>query len=417
MAVSSEPITRAAVAARDRRDTLAPLRDGFLLPPGLRYFDGNSLGPLQRTSHDRVRETLSRQWGEDLIGSWNQHRWIDLPQQVGAKIARLIGAGPDEVVIADSTSVNLFKLLAAALDLSPGRSVIVSEKSHFPTDLYIAEGLAALRRPPPRLRLVDRREVAAAIDRHVAVVSLSQVDFKTGELADLGELTRAAHRHGALILWDLSHSAGAMEIDLTAAGADLAVGCTYKHLNGGPGAPAYLYVARRHHERASSPLRGWLGHRDPFAFEATYRPAAGIGRFQCGTPPILSLAALDAALDVFDRVDLAQLRRKAMDLGELFLALVRQLCPGLGLTIACPRDARRRGSHIALRHEAGYPIIQALIERRVVGDFRAPDILRFGICPLYQRFTDVWDAVAALAEVLADRSWDRRRFNHRHPVT
>lgn len=411
------PLTYETAAHRDRQDPLAHLRDGFLLPPGLRYFDGNSLGPLQRASRERVREVLERQWGHDLIESWNLHGWIDWPRRVGGKIARLIGAAPEEVVITDSTSVDLFKLLAAALSLAPERSVILSEPSQFPTDLYMAQGLANFAGTGASLRLAQRREWLAALDSDVAVVCLSHVDFKTGELAELAELTRVAHDRGALVLWDLSHSAGALEIDLNAAGVDLAVGCTYKFLNGGPGAPAYLYVARRHQEHARSPLWGWLGHAEPFAFETCYRPAPGIDRFQCGTPPILSLAALDAALDVFARTDLAALRRKSVELGDLFLELVAERCSGLGLSVACPLDGRLRGSQVALRHAAGYPIIQALIERRVIGDFRAPDVLRFGICPLYQRFTDVWDAVEALREVLVSRAWDQPRFSRRGAVT
>ena len=319
-------------------------------------------------------------------------------------------------MIADSTSVNLFKLLSAALDLRPSRSVIVSESSQFPTDLYMAQGLAAMRQGPSRLRLVEPRDLVSAIDSDVAVVCLSHVDFKSGERRDMAEVTRAAHRQGALVLWDLSHSAGAMEIDLEGCGVDLAVGCTYKFLGGGPGAPAYLFVARRHQGEARSPLWGWFGHRDPFAFETDYQPGAGIDRFQCGTPPILSLAALDGALDVFDRVDLGAVRRKSLALGDLFLDLVRQECVGLGLVSACP-EGERRGSHVALRHEAGYKIIQALIERGVIGDFRAPDVLRFGLGPFYLRFVDVWHAVAALREVLESRAWDDPRFDRQGAVT
>ncbi|MEM7350454.1 MAG: kynureninase [Acidobacteriota bacterium] len=410
-------VTREKVVQRDREDPLAALREHFDLPPDLRYFDGNSLGPLQPASRERVHDTVARQWGQDLIQSWNQHAWIDLPRKVGGKIARLIGAEPSEVVVADSTSVNLFKLLAAALALNPGRTVILSEASQFPTDLYMAQGLATMAAAKPSLRLVERRELLSAIDRDVAVLSLSHVDFKTGELADLSAITAAAHERGALVLWDLSHSAGAMEIELDGAGVDLAVGCTYKFLNGGPGAPAYVYVARRHHEQARSPLWGWFGHRTPFAFDTDYQPAAGIDRFQCGTPPVLSLAALDSALDVFEGMDLGALRLKSTALGDLFLELVEQRCQDQGLEIACPTDSRRRGSQVALRHPAGYPIMQALIERRVVGDFRTPDILRFGLCPLYQRYLDVWDAVETLRQILAERSWDKERFHHRSAVT
>ncbi len=410
-----ETITRAAVAELDREDPLAPLRHWFELPPGVRYFDGNSLGPVSRSGRRRAVEVLEKQWGGDLIRSWNLHGWVDLPRRLGARIARLIGAEPDEVVVADSTSVNLFKLLAAALELKSGRRVIVSESSQFPTDLYMAQGLET--HSGARLRLAKPGELLSAIDAEVAVVCLSHVDFKTGELRDLAGLTRAAHRRGALILWDLSHSAGAMEIDLDADGVDLAVGCTYKFLNGGPGAPAYLFVARRHQARARSPLQGWFGHRDPFAFDAVYRPAEGIDRFQCGTPPILALAALDGALDVFEGVDLGAVRRKSLRLGELFLDLVRQECAGLGIEPAGPAESERRGSHVALRHGEGFRVVQALAERGVVGDFRAPDVMRFGLAPLYLRFVDVWHAVQALREVLENRSWDDARFERRDVVT
>ena len=404
-----ETFTRDAIAELDRRDPLASRRQLFELPPGLLYFDGNSLGPLTRKSRRRVREVVDRQWGRDLIGSWNVHGWIDLPRRAGAKIARLIGAGDDEVVVADSTSVNLMKLLAAALDLRPGRPVILTEASNFPTDLYIAQGLAELVGDRARVRRVEPGALVAAIDREVAVVSLSHVGFKSGELRDMGSITRAAHAAGALALWDLAHSAGALEVDLGGCGADLAVGCGYKFLNGGPGAPAFAYVARRHQGSARSPLPGWLGHRAPFAFEPDYRPAAGIDRFRCGTPPILSLAALDAALDAFDGVDLAAVRDKSAALGDLFLALVERECAGLGLEVVCPRDAGRRGSQVTFRHEEGYAVVQALIDRGMVGDFRPPDVLRFGLAPLYQRYADVWDGVALLRQVLARRAWDDPR--------
>lgn len=416
MTMSRATITLEDVEALDCDDPLASVRRGFILPPGVRYFDGNSLGPLLESSRERLSAALEQEWGQDLIRSWNVHGWIDLPRRLGGRIAGLIGAAPDEVVIADSTSVNLFKLLSAALDLRPSRPVIVSESSQFPTDLYMAQGLAGLRRDPTRLRLVDPPDLVSAIDRETAVVCLSHVDFKSGERRDMAAVTRAAHRQDALVLWDLSHSAGAMEIDLAGCGVDLAVGCTYKFLNGGPGAPAYLFVARRHQSRARSPLWGWFGHRDPFAFETDYRPASGVDRFQCGTPPILSLAALDGALDVFDQVDLAAVRRKSLRLGDLFLDLVRQECAGLGVTSACP-EGDRRGSHVALRHDEGYKVMQALIERGILGDFRAPDVLRFGLAPLYLRFIDVWHAVAALREVLESRSWDHPRFERRSTVT
>lgn len=416
MLANLQPLTRDDAAALDRKDPLAPLRQRFVLPSGILYFDGNSLGPPLTSTRDRILEAVDRQWGRDLIGSWNRHGWIDLPRRLGARIARLIGAGDDEVLLADSTSVNLFKLLAAAVELTPGRSVILTESSQFPTDLYMAQGLAALS-SEIEVRQVAHDQLRQSIRRDVAVVYLSHVDFKTGERYDMAEVTRLAHEHGALVLWDLSHSAGAMEIDLAGCQADLAVGCSYKYLNGGPGAPAYVFVAERHQAAARSPLWGWLGHRDPFAFSDTYRPAPGIDRFQCGTPPILSLVALDAALDVFDEVDLAQVRRKSVALGDLFLDLVAQEYGDFDLSVACPTDAERRGSQVCLRHDDGYPIVQALIERGMVGDFRAPDVLRFGLTPLYLRYADVWDGISILRDVLRDRAWDHPRFERQATVT
>ncbi len=422
MASPSPVLTREAVSALDRDDPLARYRDLFHLPAGLLYFDGNSLGPLVRSSRRRLHEVMDRQWGDDLIRSWEHHGWIDLPGGVGSKIARLIGAADDEVVVTDSTSVNLFKLLAVALKLRPDRRVILSETSQFPTDLYMARGVAELFGKEYQVRLVDGEDSGPiwgreVLDHEVAVVCLSHVRFKTGALLDMAAITRAAHDAGALVLWDLSHSAGALEIDLGACGVDLAVGCGYKFLNGGPGAPAFLYVAHRLQDDARSPLPGWLGHAQPFDFDLEYRPAPGIDRFRCGTPPILSLAALDAAMDLFADVDLAEVRRKSMALGDLFLDLVRRECAEAGLARACPDDAGRRGSQVSLRYEEGYAVVQALIERGVVADFRTPDVLRFGLAPLYLRYTDIWDAVEILREVLETRAWDEPRFRQRGVVT
>ena len=427
-------IDRAACIDRDRRDPLGALRDRFDLPDGLVYLDGNSLGPLPRSVRERLRDVVERQWGRDLIRSWNLHGWIDLPLRVGEKIAPLVGAAPGEVAVADSTSVNLFKLLAGASELRPDRPVIVSERDNFPTDLYIADGLGRLRARgdrqdgADRLRTVERGDVAGLDEvlessgGEVAVVMLTHVDYRTGELHDMAAVTERVHAAGALMLWDLSHSTGALDVDLREAGADLAVGCGYKYLNGGPGAPAFLYVARRHQQAIRSPLQGWLGHAEPFAFSPDYRPADGVARFLCGTPPILGLAALDAALDLFAEVDLAALRAKSLALGQLFLELVEQECAAWlgeeeGLAIACPRDGARRGSQVSLRHPEGYAIVQALIGRGVIGDFRAPDVLRFGLAPLYLRFVDVWDAVAHLREVLAGEEWRRPENRRRSAVT
>ena len=414
-------ISRADLESLDRADPLARFRGELELPEGIVYLDGNSLGPLPRRARERVREVVEAEWGRDLIRSWNLHGWIDLPRRVGDRIAPLIGAEPGEVIAADSTSIDLFKLAAAALEVRAG--AVLSERCNFPTDLYMLQGLARLLDAPgaraPELRYLDSRDELAPALRAggVALVVLTHVDYRSGELWDLAEATRLVHEAGALALWDLSHSAGAVPVDLGGAGADLAVGCGYKYLNGGPGAPAFLYVARRWQEALRSPLQGWLGHAAPFAFEPEYRPAPGIERFQCGTPPVLSLAALDAALELFEGVDLAGLRAKSMALGDQFLELVDQECAGLGLEVACPRDAERRGSQVSLRHPEGYAIVQALIARGVIGDFRAPDVLRFGLAPLYLRFVDLWEAVRHLRAVLETGEWDRPEHRRRAAVT
>ena len=410
-------LSREACAALDATDPLAALREEFALPPGVVYLDGNSLGALPRATPARLAELIEREWGHDLVTSWNRHGWIDLPRRVGDKIARLIGAGPGEVVVTDSTSVNLFKLLAAALRLSPGRSVILSERENFPTDLYIAEGLIGLVGGQHRLRLVDGDAVADAVDADTAVVMLTHVNYRSGAMHDLAAITAAARMKGALMLWDLAHSAGAVPVDLTAAGADFAVGCGYKYLNGGPGAPAFLWVAPRHQEGFRQPLSGWLGHAEPFAFAPDYRPAPGIGRYVCGTPPVLSLAALEAGVDLLLAAEPAGLREKSLRLTETFIAAVEQQAPGLALSLLTPRLPERRGSQVSFRHAAAWPVMQALIARGVIGDFRAPDILRFGFAPLYTRFVDAWDAAAALADILKTGAWDQPDFHRRAAVT
>ena len=406
---------RAAWQRLDTADPLGGFRARFALPEGVIYLDGNSLGALPRATPDRIAALLREAWGRDLITSWNKHGWIDLPTRVGDKIARLIGAAPGEVAVADSTSVNLFKLLSGALDLVPGRRVVLSDRGNFPTDLYIAEGVVG-RRSGFTLELVDEAHVADAIDASTAVVMLTHVNYRSGRMHDLAALTAAAHRAGALMLWDLSHSAGAMSIDLAAAGADFAVGCGYKYLNGGPGAPAFLFIAARHQARIRPPLSGWMGHEAPFAFDLDYRPAAGIARNLCGTPPILSLAALEVGVDLMLEADLAALRAKSVALGERFRARVAARCPGQ-FALASPADPATRGSQICLRHLEGYAIVQALIARGVIPDFRAPDILRFGFAPLYTRYVDIWDAVEHLAEILATRAWGRPEYRLRATVT
>lgn len=409
-------ITRADAERLDAADPLAPFRDRFVLPDGLVYLDGNSLGALPRVAAERVAAVVAHEWGEGLVRSWNDAGWIDLPRRVGDKIARLVGAGPGEVVCADSTSVNVFKVLSAALALRPGRSTILSEEGNFPTDLYVAEGLARLLERGHRLRLVPRSDVRSAPDGDTAVLLLTHVDYRSGERHDLEAVTRAGHEAGALIAWDLAHSAGAMPVDLAAAGADFAVGCGYKYLCGGPGAPAFLYVAPRHQEAFRQPLSGWLGHAEPFAFEAAYRPAPGISRALCGTPPILSMSALDAALDVILAADLALVRAKSEAMTSFFVEAVEQEC-GEAVQLVSPRVSSLRGSQVSFAHPDAYAVMRALIERGVVGDFRAPDVLRFGFAPLYVRFADAWETARALAEVLSSHAHERPEFRRRAAVT
>ncbi len=409
-------ITRPDAERLDAADPLAPFRDRFLLPEGLVYLDGNSLGALPKAAADRVARAVSREWGEGLVRSWNDAGWIDLPRRVGGKVGRLVGAEPGEVVCADSTSVNLFKVLSAALSLRPERRTILSEEGNFPTDLYVGEGLTRLLDRGHRVRLVPKGALRAALDGDVAVLLLTHVDYRTGERHDMEALTRAAHESGALAVWDLAHTAGAMPVDLHAARADFAVGCGYKYLCGGPGAPAFLWVPRRLQGSFSQPLSGWLGHAAPFAFESAYRAADGIARFLCGTPPILSMSALDAALDVLLEADLEAVRAKSEALTTLFAEAVEEGCGGR-LPLVSPREAARRGSQVSFAHPDGYAVMQALIARGVVGDFRAPDVLRFGFAPLYVRFVDAFDAARALVDVLSTRAHERPEFRRTAAVT
>ncbi len=409
-------ITRSDALRLDVSDPLASFRDRFVLPDELIYLDGNSLGALPKAAARRVAEAVSREWGEGLIRSWNDAGWIDLPRRVGDKIARLVGAGPGEVICADSTSVNVFKVLSAALALRPGRRTILSEEGNFPTDLYVSEGLARFLDRGYRIRLVPKGDLLTALDENTAVLLLTHVDYRTGERHDLSAVTHATHAAGALAVWDLAHTVGAMPVDLTAAGVDFAVGCGYKYLSGGPGAPAFLYVAPPHQEVFVQPLSGWLGHAEPFAFEAGYRPAPGVSRFLCGTPPILSMSALDAALDVILEADLSLVREKSEKLTSFFVETVEQAC-GDTVQLVSPREPSRRGSQVSFSHPDGYAVMRALVARRVVGDFRAPDVLRFGFAPLYVRFADAWDAAGALAEVLSSHAHERPEFRRRAAVT
>ena len=412
-----DTITLDAVRAMDAADPLAGLREKFVMPEGLVYLDGNSLGPLPAATAARLEGVIREEWGRDLIASWNTHDWIALPRTVGDGIAPLLGAAAGEVVVADSTSVNLFKLLAAALRLRPGRTVILTEEGNFPTDLYVAQGLADLLGPAARLRVAGREGLETALDGDTAVLMLTHVDFRSGFMHDMEALTRAAHDRRALVLWDLSHSAGVVPLELDTWDVDLAVGCGYKFLNGGPGAPAFLFVARRLQDEAVQPVWGWLGHEAPFAFEPAYTPAPGIARHVCGTPPILSLAALRCGVELAAEVGVAAVRRKSEALGDLFIRLMAQECGDAGFEPVSPADPRRRGSQVSFRHPEAFAVIRALAARGVVGDFREPDVARFGLGPLYLRYEDVWDAVAAVREIAASRAWDDPAFHRRGPVT
>ena len=424
-------MTRDEALALDAQDPLAPLREQFVLPPGVIYLDGNSLGVLPRSTAARVQQVVTQEWGVDLIRSWNSAGWIDLPQRVGDKIARLVGAAPGELVVADSTSVNLFKVLSAALTISaidaPQRKTILSERSNFPTDLYIAEALC--RERGFQLQLAEPDELPGLLNERTAVLMLTHVNYRTGAMHDMAALTAAAHHAGVLTVWDLAHSAGAVPVDLQGADADFAIGCGYKYLNGSPGAPAFVWAHPRHASRFWQPLAGWMGHAAPFQFTPGYKPAEGISRYLCGTPAVLSLAALECGVDTVLAAEayggMPALRHKSLALTRLFAAQVQAHCPQL--LLVSPSDDAARGSQVCLAHaEIGYPVIQALISRGVIGDFRAGDkshaagaldILRFGFTPLYLRYVDAWDAAEHLRQVLASGEWQRPEFRQRHAVT
>ena len=416
--------------ALDAQDPLRELRDLFTLPPGVIYLDGNSLGVLPKSAAARVARAVEEEWGHGLIRSWNTAGWFDMPQRLGDKIALLVGAQPREVVATDSTSINLYKVLSAALriasDKDPARKAVVSERSNFPTDLYIAQSLCAQH--GMELRLVDESQIAPSLQPDVAVLMLTHVNYRTGAMHDMAAVTRAAHDAGVLTVWDLAHSAGAMPVDLHGAQADFAIGCGYKYLNGGPGAPAFAWVHPRHANAFQQPLSGWWGHAAPFEFAPAYRPAPGIARYLCGTQPILSMTSLECGIDTVLAAQplggMAALRTKSLALTDLFIRLVEERCAGHGLALVTPREHGRRGSQVCLsRSDGAYAIVQALIARGVIGDFRAgdggahADILRFGITPLYLGFEDVWNAVEHLRAVLADREWQRPEFNRKQAVT
>jgi len=410
--------------ARDAADPLRPLRDLFVLPEGVVYLDGNSLGPLPKAVAARVARAVEHEWGQGLIRSWNTAGWYELPRRVGDRIGGWIGAAPGETVATDTTSINLYKVLAAALSIAaqdqPARKVVLSERSNFPTDLYIAQALCEDR--GFQLRLLETAEIEAALAADTAVLMLTHVNYRTGAMHDMARLTALAHQHGALAVWDLAHSAGAVPVDLNAADADFAVGCGYKYFNGGPGSPAFAWVHPRHADRFRQPLAGWWSHAAPFEFTPDYRPASGIARYLCGTQPVLSMVALDAGLDAIDASrplgGIQALRRKSLALTDCFIELVEQRCAGHGLSLVTPREHALRGSQVCLaRAEGAYAIVQALIARGVIGDFRAPDILRFGCTPLYLGFEDVWNAVEHLRQVLDSGEWRRPEYNRANAVT
>ncbi|WP_284164423.1 kynureninase [Frigidibacter sp. SD6-1] len=390
-------------------------RAAFALPEGMIYLDGNSLGPLPRAAAARLTHAVEKEWGEMLITGWNKAGWMDLPQALGDRIGRLIGAPDGTVVLGDTLSIKVYQALASALELNPGRKIILSDTGNFPSDLYMADGLARTLGQGYALRTVAPEEVEAAITSDVAVLMLTEVDYRTGRKHDMARLIAKAHAAGALVVWDLAHSAGAIPVDVTGADADFAVGCTYKYLNSGPGGPAFIYVAPRLADGVRPALSGWLGHEAPFAFDLDYRPGSGIERMRVGTPPILQMRALEASMDIWDQVEMADVRARSIELTEAFIEGVEGTCPDL--TLASPRNPEERGSQVSFRHPEGYAIMQALIARGVIGDFRAPDILRFGFTPLYTTMEDVEGAVAILSEIMATAAWDRPEFRQRAKVT
>jgi kynureninase len=413
--------TRTTAAEFDAQDPLAHCRDRFELPEGLVYLDGNSLGPLPHGIERRVAAVVAEQWGGSLVRGWNDHGWMDMPAAVGDRIGRLVGAAPGTVVIADSTTLNVAKVVAAAVAMRPGRTIVLSDSGNFPTDLYVTRGLLDALGQGHELRIVAPAEVEAALSgpdaNDIAVLLLTHVDYRTGRMHDMRSLTAAAHAVGALAVWDLAHSAGAVPVALDDHDVDMAVGCTYKYLNGGPGAPAFAYLAARHAETAPALLAGWMGHAEPFAFDLDYRAAHGVERMRVGTPPILSLAALDAALDAWDGISVDAAREKSIALTDRFIQGVETACAGHDLRLVSPRDPGSRGSQVSFAHPEGYAIVQALIAADVIGDFRAPDVMRFGFAPLYVSFADVDAAVERLQVVLDERRWDDPAFRQRAAVT
>ncbi|MBF5006771.1 kynureninase [Diaphorobacter caeni] len=424
--MTTQKITLADCRALDASDPLAKLRDQFDLPSDVIYLDGNSLGAMPKTSAKRAQDVITQEWGVGLIRSWNTAGWFDMPRKLGNQLARLVGGKDNEVIVTDTTSTNLFKVMAAALrqqkEKAPARRVIVSERNNFPTDLYITQGLmdmlSSLGSADYELRLVDGAAgLEAALTEDVAVVLLTHVNYQTGYMYDMADITAKAHKVGALTIWDLCHSAGAVPVDLNGANADYAVGCTYKFLNGGPGSPAFLWVNPKYQESFWQPLSGWWGHARPFAMESNYDPHQGVKRYLCGTQAITSLAMVENGLDTFADTNMDELRVKSLQLTTLFIDLVNQECEGFPLTLNTPLDTKYRGSQVGFEHPHGFAVVQALIERGVIPDYREPKIMRFGFTPLYIGFEDVWNAVAVLKDILVSKSWDQPKFHQRGTVT
>jgi kynureninase len=414
---SATMTSREACVARDLVDPLRSFRDRFVIPEGLIYLDGNSLGPMPRAAAGMLNHTIEQEWGQNLIRSWNSAGWFDMPLQLGDRVGALIGAAPGQTLVCDTTSINLYKAIHAAIGLRPDRNAVIAEDESFPTDLYIIEGAMKSAGRPMQRRLIgtDGPSIEALIDRNVAVAVLSHVNYRTGELLDMAAITKRLHDAGALVVWDLCHSIGVVEIDFDRHAVDFAVGCTYKYLNGGPGSPAFVSVAKKHLAAAQHPLSGWWGHAAPFAFDRDFRPDAGIKRFLCGTQPIISMRGVEVALDAMEGVEVPALRQKSLALTELFMARVNALLPGL--KIVTPRATSLRGSQVGISFDNGYAVVQAMIERGVIGDFRAPDLMRFGFAPLYVRFEDVWDAAEILAECINAEVWRDPRYNRKLEVT
>lgn len=410
-----EPLSRAFLESLDAADPLAPLRGQFDLGDTL-YFNGNSLGPPPRATSEKLRDVVENQWRVGLIRGWNVHDWFHLPERVGDGIARLIGAKPGEVVAGDSTSVSLFKLIAAALHASD-RTQVITDEANFPTDLYVLSGLQALFGKRIEVQSLPADRIAGAISGRTALATLTHVDYKTSRMHDMHALTAAARGKGALMLWDLSHSVGAVPLALNGCQVDLAVGCTYKFLNGGPGAPSFSFVARRHQQTILPLLRGWMGHAAPFMLSPDYEPAAGARRYVPGTPEVLALSAVEASLALFEQAGMDAIREKSLRMGGVFMELIESECADFGLDIATPREPEQRGSHVALRHPEAYAVMQALIARDIVGDFRAPDLMRFALTPLYQRYVDLRDVAEALRDILATGAWDTPEFRRKATVT